>query len=476
MNTDTKINLLQDSWKNLPGIERVPSLPAKMHIDIYTKLLLENEASWISIANLFKECHMEKNICYAYERALSNNPMSHEALSAIGPIYRKQKNYVRALDVFLRLYKLSNGEDVSCAANIGFCYLMLDNFTESLIWFKATARHASHIKEEKGFLWYGIGVFYERMNNLQTAEEAYASAIKMDLPFNYTMETYFRLGVTYKKRGATQTAMDCFDYLIHNLSQQSVSPSKEDVMVQIAHIHEMQGRTQEAVEVLKEICRLDTRNESAAMLLSWVYYKEGEWEASGEILKIYLHHAGNKATAFTWYMIGRCEQKAENYTEAYKCYHMALMKDPMNHFYWNSIGTLYFGLLQYEDAMQAFKKAIEISSTFIEASYNLGVLYEQFESAISSAQEVYEEILSIFPGDRLTHDRLEEIEAKKEEKSQVSQGTEENPDSQEEYSPPDLFLRDIMPNPTKTPYFLPHALLGHKPTTFIFYNKKPSDE
>lgn len=458
MDSDTKINLPQDGWKNLPGMERVPIMPKKTKVDIYTKLLLENEAEWISIAHLFQECNMEKYICYAYERALANNPMSKEALSSLGPLYRKKKNFVRALDVFLRLYRLSNGEDMLCAANIAFCYLMTDNFAASLTWYRVAARNAAHIKEEKGFLWYGVGVFYERVNNLQIAEEAYASAIKIDLSFEYSIETYFRLGVTYKKRGAIQTAMDCFEYLIHNIPQYYLTPSKEDVIVQIAHIHELQQRDSEAIEMLKEVCQVDVHHEKAAILLAWLFYKQNSPSAAKEVLG---RIAEDKLCAFSWYLLGRCEQKLEQYEEAYRCYHQALTKDPRNYIYWNSIGTLYFTLSQFEDAMSAFKRSKELNPQFVEAVYNLGVVYEQFESALDSAMEVYERASNQFPEDQLLIERLEDLAERR--------------DMEDEYYTPDIQLRDVAPNPTKTPYFLAHALLGYKPTSFVFSQQEKKE-
>ncbi|KAI5180235.1 general transcriptional corepressor CYC8 [Nematocida sp. AWRm80] len=455
MDSDNMISS-QEEWRGLPGLENVPSVPKKINSDIYTKLLLENEAAWVSIANLFKECKMEKNVVYAYERALSNNPMSREGLYELGPIYRKKKDFSKALDVYLRLFKLSEGEDYYCAANIGYCYLLLDRFSESLLWYKLAARNASKIKEKKGFLWYGIGVLYERLNNLQIAEEAYASAIKIDLSFDYVMETYFRLGVTYKKRGAVQTAMDCFEYLIHNLGTHSYSPSKEDVMIQIAHIHELQSRDQESIDLLKDVYQISPGNEKGLLLLSWLSYKENNWTAARDILKSKAQEG--ILSAFSWYMIGRCEQKLENFTEAYAAYNTALKKDPQNHFYWNSLGTLYFSLSQFEDARGAFVQAKSYNPGFIEAIYNLGVVYEQFASALDNALDLYERALEMFPEDRLIMERIEDLEAR----------NAIEPEELPPYTPPEIPLRDIIPNPTKTPYFLPHALLGYKPTTFIF--------
>lgn len=454
MDSDTKINPVQESWKELPGMENVPQMPRKVSMDLYTRLLLDNEASWIAMANLFRECNMEKNICFAYEKALSNNPLSRDALAMLGPIYRRRKDFAKALDVFLRLYKLSQGEDISVAINIAYCYLMLDKFLESLAWYKMVSKNASQIKEKKGFLWYGVGVFYERMHNLQIAEEAYAASIKIDHASEYVPEVYFRLGVTYKKKGALTAAMECFEYLLHNISSKSQNPTKDDVLVQIAHANELQMRDAEAIEILKGVCQLNPRHEKASMLLAWLYYKERNWQAGRETLKVHLAEA---LSAFSWYLLARIEQKLENYEDAYRCYHYALKQDSQNHIYWNSLGVLYFNLSQYEDAMRSFKEARKHNPGYVEAVYNLGVVYEQFEDALDSALEIYEEAISIFPEDRLLLERIEELEER---------GVGSSSDRR--YVPPNTPLRDVLPNPGKTPYFLAHALLGYKPTGFIF--------
>ncbi|KAI5163156.1 general transcriptional corepressor CYC8 [Nematocida ausubeli] len=456
MDNDTKISLAESTWKDLPGMDRVPQMPKRPPMDLYTRLLLDNEASWIAMANLFRECNMEKNITFAYEKALSNNPLSRDALSMLGPIYRRRRDFNKALDVFLRLYKLHQGEDISVAINIAYCYLMLDRFLESLAWYKMVSKHASQIKEKKGFLWYGVGVFYERMNNLQIAEEAYAASIKIDHMSEYIPEVYFRLGVTYKKKGALTAAMDCFEYLLHNISSKSHFPTKDDVLIQIAHANELQGRESEAVDILKGVCQLNPKHEKAAMLLAWLYYKERNWEVAKDVLKT--HHA-EALSAFSWYLLARAEQKLENYEDAYRCYHCALKQDSQNHIYWNSLGILYFNLLQYEDAMRAFKEARKHNPGYVEAVYNLGAVHEQFESTIHIALEIYEEAMRISPEDRMVLERIEELEEKISSKHMAGG---------KGYTPPDLILRDIQPNPGKTPYFLAHALLGYKPTGFIF--------
>ncbi|EIJ87819.1 general transcriptional corepressor CYC8 [Nematocida parisii] len=456
MDNDTKINLGQENWKDLPGLDKVPQLPKKTSVDLYTRLLLDNEASWIAMANLFRECNMEKNICFAYEKALSNNPLSKDALSMLGPIYRRRREFGKALDVFLRLYKVMQGEDTGTAINIAYCYLMLDRFLESLAWYKMVAKNASQIKEKKGFLWYGVGVFYERMNNLQIAEEAYAASIKIDHTSEYIPEVYFRLGVTYKKKGAITAAMDCFEYLLHNISSKSHHPTKDDVLIQIAHANELQSREMEAIDILKGVCQLNPRHEKAAMLLSWLYYKERNWEVARDVL---CTHHPEALSAFSWYLLGRIEQKLENYEEAYRCYNFALKQDSQNHIYWNSLGVLYFNLSQYEDAMRAFKEAKKHNPGYVEAVYNLGVVHEQFESTLQSALEIYEEAIGIFPEDRLVLERIEEVEEKL---------TREGEDPSSPYIAPDIPLRDVLPNPGKTPYFLAHSLLGYRPTGFIF--------
>ncbi|KAI5191115.1 general transcriptional corepressor CYC8 [Nematocida minor] len=454
MDNDTKINPAQESWKDLPGMESVPQMPRKTSMDLYTRLLLDNEASWIAMANLFRECNMEKNICFAYEKALANNPLSRDALAMLGPIYIRRREFMKALDVFLRLYKLSHGEDIQIAINIAYCYLMLDRFLESLAWYKMVSKNASQIKERKGFLWYGVGVFYERINNLQIAEEAYAASIKIDHTSEYIPEVYFRLGVTYKKKGALTAAMDCFEYLLHNISSKSHNPTKDDVLVQIAHANELHSRESEAIDILKGVTQLNPRHEKASMLLAWLYYKERNWLSARDVLK---SHRPEALSAFSWYLLARTEQKLENYEDAYRCYHYALKQDSQNHIYWNSLGVLYFNLSQFEDAMRSFKEARKHNPGYIEAVYNLGVVYEQFESALGSALEIYEEAISIFPEDRLVLERIEELEER-------NSGNI----SEEKYCAPELPLRDVLPNPGKTPYFLAHALLGYRPTGFIF--------
>jgi general transcriptional corepressor CYC8 len=447
MRENAKPSLSLNGDEELPGLWSVPTVSTNMKEDKYSELLLRNERAWISIAKLFLSEERVPDAIYSYERALSNNPLSLKALQYLAPIYRRRGRYREALDMFLRMYKTTRESTPDVITNIAYCYLMTDQLEESYRWYRAIAESGMSLGKSRSFFWFGVGVLYERFNNLQVSEEALAAAAKINPVFEYATETYFRLGVLYKERRAFQMAMNCFKYLLNTKS--TSKPTKEDVLIQIAQIHELQEQNAEAVEILEDVLLAVPGEEKASMFLAWIYYKQRKYVSCAEALKQI--HSGKGMNAFSSYMLGRCYQMQGFYKNAYDAYCEAIEEDRTNAMYLNSMGTLYFMLSQFEDALRAFKKATSLDPHFAEAWCNLAVLYEQFEETSGNALLAHEHALRLRPGDPRIIRSLQALQRRNSSECKyTSLGT----------------LRDIQPNPGRTPYFTAHVFLGHRPTGF----------
>lgn len=431
----------------LPGLETVPVRCAERAEKTpsaksrYTSLYLSNEKVWLILADLFNRQGNRERCIYSYERALANNPLSKKALSFLGPVYRARERYREALDIFLRLYHLSEKNEGEIESEVGYAYLMLDMLGEAREWLAEAAK-----KKRRGpFLWYAVGVMYERFNNASLSEEALTAAVKLSPSFEYLGEAYFRLGVLHKNRGSFSTALMCFDHLAKNTPR---SLAREDIVLQMAHVYEMQEKNAEALSLLKEAMgkKEYVRSKKARILKGWIHFKKREYHMCRETL---IGIEGkDKGGAFTFYLMGRCCQILEDPIFAYDCYTKAVEGDRKNAIYWNSLGILYFSLSQYEDALSSFRNAISVDERFFEGWCNLGVLYSQFQETAEDALEAYERARGLRPKDAKVLSLIDEC-------SRISLR-----------SGAKLALLDVQPNPGKTPYFTAHAMMGYKPTSF----------
>jgi len=84
----------------------------------------------------------------------------------------------------------------------------------------------------------------------------------------------------------------------------------------------------------------------------------------------------NPLSYTSWYMIGRAYMAAGRYDDALEAYHRALSIEPNVAETWCSLGILYFSQAQRVEAQGAFRRALRLDPRLAEGWYNLGVLCE----------------------------------------------------------------------------------------------------
>ena len=67
---------------------------------------------------------------------------------------------------------------------------------------------------------------------------------------------------------------------------------------------------------------------------------------------------------------------------------LAAEQDPTNEILWFSLGSVLDNIGMTEDAIVAYKKAIDVNSDYFDANYNLGALY--FNQAVNGINEANE--------------------------------------------------------------------------------------
>jgi len=122
-----------------------------------------------------------------------------------------------------------------------------------------------------------------------------------------------------------------------------------NVFLFISNLYRSNGREAEALETLSEARGLYPREQSLII----------------EELNIYLTNE-------------EFDKAKENLT-------LAAEQDPTNEILWFSLGSVLDNLGNAEDAIDAYKKALEVNSDYFDANYNLGALY--FNQAVQGINE-----------------------------------------------------------------------------------------
>ena len=133
------------------------------------------------------------------------------------------------MDCFQRVLNLvpENGEVWGA---MGHCYLMMDDLQKAYTAYQQALYHLPNPNEPK--LWYGIGILYDRYGNLDHAEEAFASVVRMDPHYEKANEIYFRLGIIYKQQNQFDASLECFRYI---LDKPPRPLTEMDICFQIGH-------------------------------------------------------------------------------------------------------------------------------------------------------------------------------------------------------------------------------------------------
>lgn len=136
-----------------------------------------------------------------------------------------------------------------------------------------------------------------------------------------------------------------------------------------------------------------TEQEWEELFLSAYYAKEYEKaiDYSTEIVKI-------NPTDIAYYNMGLIYHYLDKYEEAIECYKKSLELNPKKDDAYNNMGTTYRKLGKEQEAIESYKQAIEINPKQNDAYYNMGNAYDdigKYEKAI----ELYTKAIEINPKD-----------------------------------------------------------------------------
>lgn len=111
----------------------------------------------------------------------------------------------------------------------------------------------------------------------------------------------------------------------------------------------------------------------------------------------------NPQNHVTWVQLGNIYRNLIGPVEgadewAIKSYQKAISLDPNNYLYHEMLGGVYFKIEKYEQAIEEFRKVTELSSSYANGYYNLGVAYKKY-GAKTRAKEALEKALELLPSD-----------------------------------------------------------------------------
>lgn len=334
----------------------------------------------------------------AFEQALKCNPNSIPAIQHFAQFYKQRENFIAAVEYYQKIIA-SDNQNSDAWSSLAYCYLMQDDVQKAFSAYQQALFYAPNSKDP--YLWYGLGILYERHGSDNQAEEFFISALRCDPSFEKSSEIFYRLGIIFKNKKEFDKSIDCFQYI---LKKPPRPLTESDVKFQIGVLYENQGDTASSREIFNSISTENPRHLRTQQYVAWSEFNTGNFETA--IAKINACLELDDSNANSWYIIGRCYVAQRNYTKSCEAYQQAVLRNGKNPVFWCSIGLMYFQIQQYRDALDKFSKAIHLNSQLWEVWWNLGILYETCNNQIPDAIASYKRALEVDPSNALVHQRL----------------------------------------------------------------------
>jgi tetratricopeptide (TPR) repeat protein len=247
--------------------------------------------------------------------------------------------------------------------------------------------------------WYYKGNVYWAMNDsknpiftengqnpLLVAVESYRKAFELDPKYEFAIECFGKAQAGYRSLGIEAFNKNDFNAALSMFEETTALSAKNGIVdtnsIENSSIAAMKGKN------------VDKAQEYLTKLIGFGKEKDGTRYAS--LYRIYLQK-GDTTTAMKVLADARLAfpndqrlltEELNNYlsrgkaAEAEKLLAIAIEKDPTNHLLPYAAGTVYEDLGKREEAIAAYKKAIELKADYWEAYFNLGALYNNSGKAL----------------------------------------------------------------------------------------------
>lgn len=259
--------------------------------------------------------------------------------------------------------------------------------------------------------WYNIGVLYDRMGNMPSAENGYNKALEIKPDYFPAVINLARLYRRQKRDGQATL-----------LLQRKASQFPKELRYRNALIHTYirKGQLAQAEQMARAIQKKDEKNAEAIINLGLVWYKQAKYELARTAFNI--ASETNTKLATPHYYLGQTYTKLKDQVAAIDSLKKALtLQDayPEAH---NLLGVLLIKQGKVKEARGHFEKAVKFMPRYWEARLNLGNALAALQN-YKEASAIYQKLIQSFPYKTLAHYHLGILYLDKKVKPQGTRGT-----------------------------------------------------
>lgn len=273
-------------------------------------------------------------------------PNNLDVLLSIASCYSQLKHSIQSIKYFRKAFAAATGEEkVDIAIDLAMELENKDDYKSAIAVLSSTIKEG-HMSD---MLVYELAHCYERIDDYENAIKSFLLYIDED-PYSYT--TWYNLGNTYSKINDTEKAIWAYEYSI--IIQDDFVPA----LYNIANAYLDANKIESALEYYKKCLELDKNDPMVFCSMGECYEELDDFEKAYEMY--------DKSTvllpqlADAWIGKGIMSDLLGNHTRAVQELLVAVDLESDKGEYWRALANAYENKEQYEQALSAYEKAIDL--------------------------------------------------------------------------------------------------------------------
>ncbi|HEY5599815.1 MAG TPA: tetratricopeptide repeat protein, partial [Candidatus Manganitrophaceae bacterium] len=295
-----------------------------------------------------------------WEDTVKKTPRKARPYKALGTAYAEQGRFDEAIEAFYQALKI-NGNYAKVYTNLGVVYYKKGETARAVEAFQKSIA----LNRKDALAYYNLANIFTDQDRWDDAVVFYRKAA--EILQNEPMIRH-NLGYALSRKGMTDEAIR--EYLTAIREENPLAGTHKNLAA--LYLHE--GNLPEAIDHYREAGRLAPDDETIHLMLGRLYKKEKLFDLA---LREFREAAALKPGPAVFFNMGTVLDQQKNWEEAIQAYRKAIELDSKWIEAYINLGVIYQKQNKYESAMQAFLEAMRLQPKLPEAHNNLGYLYQQ---------------------------------------------------------------------------------------------------
>jgi tetratricopeptide (TPR) repeat protein/serine/threonine protein kinase len=343
----------------------------------------DHATTYCELGTLFEELGQPENAIEAYRKSIELSPKASCSYSRLGAILLNRRELDEAVEVFRAAARLEP-ENATLHSNLGIALKELGQFEEAI----AVCRHAIELAPDSAAAVRSLGNVLHARGTLGDAIATFQKAIALEP--NY-VEAHVDLGEALEDNGQLEEAL-AVDQKVIELDPKStsghnnlasvlytldrtdeavaalrkaieLSPKEAIVHLNLGMMLSSQNKFDEAAEALRKSIELQPNNPDAQATLGEVLALSGDLPEAAAAYEKAIELAPNNPGPrgdLSWLLATWVDPKLRDAARAIELAEKAVELAPENGRTWNSLGVARYRAAQWQPAIDALKKSIEL--------------------------------------------------------------------------------------------------------------------